>query len=433
VTKTPIHQKAILTENGKSTVRIFSPFRDNGSTICGTNFTKNTLDIQEGYTDVTIAEECTVYTSQLRLVSPYPTSDRTEVRVSTLIPNITTILDSLFDDLSTLHGQNITNLLNDYTELTKDINLEQKKLYEIQSTLNTHATLKQLENFTITEIDVNKLHTPREQAKIMAWSVIIIGILLMTFTCYCCCPSGVRDLFKALITVIVTSFSWITQGILAAVRRLPTPMRNRTPPPDYEMGEPSWDEDRPIRNRPLPQPNANDFLGHDLFVQQRSRNNSDQSGARAPVIHQPKPDKAPMMSQTYDVPHRQLYPNTGPPSLNSTPLQEDHGWKIIKLGASRILLKMRQNGTNITYLPELGMSFTDFGVSTNEPLPSEELIQEYVEAFLKLPYTKVSDFQEKNGSNWGHNTYLNSFWTLIDAHRIIHKFGFKIQPTHQPA
>jgi len=66
-------------------------------------------------------------------------------------------------------------------------------------------------------------------------------------------------------------------------------------------------------------------------------------------------------------------------------------------------------------------------------LPPEELIKEYVEAFQKLPYTTVSDFQEKYGSNWGHNTYLNSFWTLIDTQRIIHKFGFKIKPTHKPA
>ena len=130
--KFPPAQKAIAKKQADAiTLRIFSFRADTGAVQCGPNFTREATNISKGYTDVIIPPDCVLYTSDLKLLSPTPTTDVTDVTVSAKIPNITDILNDMFDELSVIHSQNMTQLLADYATLSKDIREEQRKISDM--------------------------------------------------------------------------------------------------------------------------------------------------------------------------------------------------------------------------------------------------------------------------------------------------------------
>lgn len=133
--RSPPAQKAITRRQADSTpVGIFSPPINTGAVQRGPNFTKNLTIISKGYTNVIIPPDCVLYTSNLKVISPAPTKDVTDVKILSHIQNITDILNNLFVDLSVVHGQNMTKLLTDYATLRSesiDINKEQRKILDI--------------------------------------------------------------------------------------------------------------------------------------------------------------------------------------------------------------------------------------------------------------------------------------------------------------
>ena len=126
-----------------------------------------------------IPSDCVLYTSDLKLLSPTPTTDVTDVKVSSRIPNIKDILNNMFDELSIVHGQNMMQLLADYATLSKDISEEQWKISDIRYTLENHASITKLNTFSFTTIDIEKLHEPSEQAKLAVWALIVLVTMTM--------------------------------------------------------------------------------------------------------------------------------------------------------------------------------------------------------------------------------------------------------------
>ncbi len=107
--KFPPAQKAIARRQADSIpLRIFSFRAETGAVQCGPNFTREATNISKGYTDVIIPPDCVLYTSDLKLLSPTPTTDVTDVTVSARIPNITDTLNDMFKELSIIHSQNMT-------------------------------------------------------------------------------------------------------------------------------------------------------------------------------------------------------------------------------------------------------------------------------------------------------------------------------------
>jgi hypothetical protein len=81
ISNTPPFQRAIMF-NDTSVIRVFSPTYDTGSTQCGSNYTKDNVIIELGYTDVIIPKDCVVYTSQLKLIPADLAADDTEIELA---------------------------------------------------------------------------------------------------------------------------------------------------------------------------------------------------------------------------------------------------------------------------------------------------------------------------------------------------------------
>ena len=136
-------QKYIFTQ-GLSKVRLFSPFNDSASTLCGSNFTKDVMPIRIGYTDIATNSECTVFTSQMKILSPIPPSDDTEVKVQFFLPNMTMIMDNLMNELEVVHAMNLTTLFSDMKTFSQDVTEEKTKLVDVQKSLDKIKTIKEL-------------------------------------------------------------------------------------------------------------------------------------------------------------------------------------------------------------------------------------------------------------------------------------------------
>ncbi len=175
-------QKYIFSQ-GLSRIRLFSPFPDTASTLCGSNFTKDVVNIKVGYTDISTNSECTVFTSQMKILSPIPPADETEVKVEFFLPNITMIMDNLMNEIEVVHAMNLTALFQDMKTFDKDILEEKTKLVDVQASLDKIKTIKELQEFDLLKVNIQAIHQPAEQAKLFIWggiglSTIVIIVLM---------------------------------------------------------------------------------------------------------------------------------------------------------------------------------------------------------------------------------------------------------------
>jgi len=76
-----------------SKIRIFSPYKDSISTLCGGNFTKNLTTIMPGYTDMKASSACVIYTKELKITTPILPTDESDVKVSFSIPDLSNAID----------------------------------------------------------------------------------------------------------------------------------------------------------------------------------------------------------------------------------------------------------------------------------------------------------------------------------------------------
>ena len=424
--KSPPAQKAIARKQADAiALRIFSFRADTGAVQCGPNFTREATNISKGYTDVIIPPDCVLYTSDLKLLSPTPTTDVTDVTVSAKIPNITDILNDMFDELSVIHSQNMTQLLADYATLSKDIREEQRKISDIRYTLDNHASMTKLNNFSFTSIDIEKLHEPSEQAKLAVWALILLVTVTMCGTVYCCCPAGVVDIIRATSNLLRFLFRWATHWCRKGTSSLPLPGE------DSRVQEPLvWFEQRKSCSSTTPEPpgfhpppslSNIDFRGPTLDRKTKRVLYPDlASSQRASTdtsVTSPRDPPSTPASVTRNSDHSVASSPTAP--------LEDHDWKVERPDPNRLLLRCRVNGINHTWVPHLRAVYSDFGISINTPPPADNLIAELTLGWETLHITNISDFRHRFGDEWTYNSALHSLVIPIN-NRMVHKFGYKI-------
>ncbi len=78
ITIEKVNQQSYIYKTESTIIRIFSPFPDKISTLCGHIMNQNAGTILEGYTDLSFKSDCVLYTSQLIIYSPFkPTIEET--------------------------------------------------------------------------------------------------------------------------------------------------------------------------------------------------------------------------------------------------------------------------------------------------------------------------------------------------------------------
>ncbi len=65
-----VDQQSYIYKTENTVIRIFSPFPDTISTLCGHTLNQNAGTIKEGYTDLSFKSDCVLYTSQMVIYSP---------------------------------------------------------------------------------------------------------------------------------------------------------------------------------------------------------------------------------------------------------------------------------------------------------------------------------------------------------------------------
>jgi hypothetical protein len=457
-------------------VRLFSPFQDAASTLCGANFTRNISTIAPGYTDIMTNSDCTVYTSQMKILSPVPPSDETTIQVDFFIPNMTAIMDSLMDDIEVVHALNLSTLFQDYKTFEKDLLIDKQKVSDVQISLNKTKAIKTIEDFDMMSIDFKNIHQPSEQVKVVGYlsmlAVFAVIIILCWLCCPACCTNAVINVIRIVWRAISTSAITVYRGVLSAVQYF----RNRTQLP---MGPQTSDEEdeedvvfqRGTDNVQLRRRQQQSGLQGILRTSTNRLNRMSVSNHDGPSENRlaPEASSTPIRAQSYmdvrrnlnveleraglststrtidnvhryenvptqDIVSSQLEVQTlHPAPISSAPPQsplekpKDYDWTIQETQPNRCVLRCQQRNIQMSFVPETYQVYTDLGFSMKGCDPPQELIDKYMTKYYSLPETKLSEMKQMD-SSWEYDKEIRAFHRNVKGMRI-YRFGHRVSQT----
>jgi hypothetical protein len=141
--------------NEMKTARIFSPYQDTVTYICGSNLKPNTSTIEPGFNDFTFKTGCTVRTSELVVFSQISTSDITDIHVEQMMPDINDVFNELSKDIEQANTVNLTQMAQDFDKLSSLIKNETVDINNVQIQLKKAKTIESLANFEPFKITVD--------------------------------------------------------------------------------------------------------------------------------------------------------------------------------------------------------------------------------------------------------------------------------------
>jgi len=201
----PKRQSFIYTDNLKK-VRVFSPFPDKITQVCGTEIKQNISDILVGYNDFTFNSLCFIKTSQMTILSPTPPEDSTDMYLKREIPNLDESFSKLESDIELTHNVNLTAMHDHFDSLSKFIDHETIDIKNVQNELQKSMMLHKLANYTPGIIDFEKPDPLTTNVAVTTW---LIGIVILAISFVCCrifAPTAFRAFFKALGATIADMF-----------------------------------------------------------------------------------------------------------------------------------------------------------------------------------------------------------------------------------
>jgi hypothetical protein len=435
ISKNMNFQRYIFTQ-GLSRIRLFSPFKDTASTLCGSNFTKDVVQIQIGYTDIATNSECTVYTSQMKILSPVPPADDTEIKVDFFVPNMTMIMDTLMNEIEIVHAMNLSTLFEDMKTFDKDVLEEQTRITDVQTSLDKIKTIKELHEFDLLKVNLQEIHQPGEQMKLFFWGGLSTTFIIICILLYVCFPAACTNIIgifiKAVWFTIKCLFGWLFK-LLPKPETLRGLVTNQRPIPLEDSV--SYSED----NIQLRRRNNTGILN---TQRNRPRSTIDLSGPNYDLDTETA-RRPPSRSASFNSVRRNLLSelidadlniNTesnefqaSKPSAPSSPNSggPDYNWNIFSRGETRLLLQCRINGQQLTYVPENRQVYTHIGTCVKEPLPPMEMISEYMRKWFQVPETTLNDMKVLH-PEWKFNRSMGAFYEECRG-IIIYHFGYRVK------
>jgi hypothetical protein len=321
------------------------------------------VQIQVGYTDIATNSECTVYASQMKILSPVPPADDTEIKVDFFVPNMTMIMDTLMNEIEIVHAMNLSTLFEDMKTFDKDVLEEQTRITDVQTFLDKIKTVKELQEFDLLKVNLQEIHQPGEQMKLFFWSGLSTTFIIICVLLYVCFPAACTNIIgiiiKAVWFTIKCLFGWL-------FKLLPKPQTLRS---------------LLTRQRPVPLEDSVSYSEDNIQLRRRNNNsilNSQRNRPRSTIdLSGPSYDldteavrRPPSRSASFNSVRRNLLSElidadlnintksnefqSTKPSAPSSPNSggPDYNWNIFSRGETRLLLQCRINGQQLTYVPE---------------------------------------------------------------------------------
>ena len=200
----PTAQSYIYMDN-MSKIRLFSPYQDSLTHICGSIIRTNATIIEVGYTDLKFKSGCTLKSAELTLVSPVPPVDTTDIQVESQMPDLAQSFDALQNSIQTVHSINLTQLTTDFNKLSEYISHEKIDFKSAQSVLKKAASMQALAEFSMLSPTLDEPDSLTTTVKVVSYMSLLGTLLLTILALHCCCPgltTPIIVLAKRLITTL---------------------------------------------------------------------------------------------------------------------------------------------------------------------------------------------------------------------------------------
>jgi hypothetical protein len=256
----PSNQHYIFKNNYK-TVRVFTPYQDAITKICGTDIKPNNSILEIGFTDISFTSNCIVRTTQLTIMSPILPEDNTDITISQTLPNLDKAIQTL-EQLITVHtALNISQLSQDFHTLSKNIDIEKIDLLNVKTELDKTKAINVIKNFNPVEIKIDDLHPLSTTVTIISWTMILLFTAIILIGCRLCFPiafvkfftllgKGLYSLTCCVLTAICFAMRQQHHNISQPTNTPDTPMVNLTSSPNEQQEH----ETSTFLNNPLSTP-----------------------------------------------------------------------------------------------------------------------------------------------------------------------------------
>jgi hypothetical protein len=199
-----VNQQSYIYKTESTVIRIFSPFPDTVSTLCGHTLNQNAGTIKEGYTDLSFKSDCVLYTSQMVIYSPFKPTVEETIKPLLSIPDLSMEIENLLSDIHDVHRINLTTLGQEFQALNIDIQNELVDLSKVNDVLQRAANIKELTIFDPTDIKLEKISESNTALKIVTWSVAFLAFGMIIFCIVSCCPVQIFAMLKATFKAILS-------------------------------------------------------------------------------------------------------------------------------------------------------------------------------------------------------------------------------------
>jgi len=139
-----VNQQSYIFKTEPTIIRIFSPFPDKLSTLCGHILNQNAGTIKEGYTDLSYKSDCVLYTSQLVIYSPFQPTIEETIQPLLSTPDLSMEIENLLSDIHEVHRINLTTLGQEFQALNIDIQNELVDINKVNDILQKAASQQTL-------------------------------------------------------------------------------------------------------------------------------------------------------------------------------------------------------------------------------------------------------------------------------------------------
>jgi hypothetical protein len=460
-----VNQQSYIFKTESTVIRIFSPFPDRISTLCGHEMNQNAGTIIEGYTDLSFKSDCVLYTSQLIIYSPFKPTIEETIQPLLSTPDLSMEIESLLNDIHEVHRINLTTLGQEFQTLNIDIQNELVDITKVNDVLQRAANIKELTIFDPTDIKLEKISESNTALKIVTWSVAILAFGLIIFCIVSCCPVQIFKMLKAtgkailsVLTCTCTTAFMTTSSITKFMRRRQNHLHT-SPATNSELNESTDQPGATIRYVPhtayrrrlfQDEEDSDDeitiYSAKRLRQQQKQQQDyrevqkhldqrRSQSFETTQLTTSPPPYKQDAISEMYpNVPSAPTM--TSPATLQlgrSRPHNaetQENSWEIIKVNTTGAMLTRQKSTPSLYFHARTNKVYTLEGQEVKIERPPRNLIIEYQETLQTLPQFSLSQIrliQSNNSIEYDRN--LHTYYTpVLNSDKKFYHFAFRCLP-----
>ncbi len=460
-----VNKQSYILKTEATVIRIFSPFPDKLSTLCGHTLNQDAGTLKEGYTDLSFKSDCVLYTSQLVIYSPFKPTIEETIPPLLSTPDLSMEIEKLLSDIHEVHKINLTTLGQEFQALNIDIQNELVDINKVTDVLQRAANIKEITIFDPTDIKLEKISESNTALKIVTWAVALLAFGLIIFCIVSCCPVQIFAMLKAtfkailsLLTCTCTTAFMTTSSITKFMRRRRQNHLHTSPATNSELNESTDQPGATIR-----------YVPHSTFRRRLFPDEEDSddeitvySAKRIRQQQQQRQDYREVQkhldqrrSQSFETTHlttspppykdarNEMYPNipSAPTMTSPATLQlgisrphnaviQDSGWEIIDVNKTGAMLARHKSTPAIYFNGRTNKVYTLEGTEVPIERPPRNLIIEYQEVLLTLPQFSLAQIRLLlTNDTIEYDKNLKAYYTpVINSDKRFYHFAYRSLP-----